>query len=189
MNGILMKCSLVAAVVTMLLASGVPSQADQSDPRLDALFEKLRISEVFSIAHATEQQIWIIWHQAPDIPEVAEIMEDGLQAMRESRLADALTAFDEAVRRAPDFAEAWNKRATIYYLMGDYAASIVDVRQTLALEPRHFGALSGLGLINLKLDRKSDALAAFEAALELHPFLPVRHEIEALREAVAGEKI
>ncbi|SDF94896.1 tetratricopeptide repeat protein [Thalassobaculum litoreum] len=189
MNGILLKFRRLSVALVFLLGAANASQADQTDPRLDALFEKLRIAEVFSIAHATEQQIWIIWHEAPEIPEVAEIMEDGLQSMRESRLGDALEAFDKAVRRAPTFAEAWNKRATINFLLGDYPASIADVRQTLALEPRHFGALSGLGLINLKLDRKADALAAFEAALEIHPFLPVRFEIDALRKAVEGEKI
>lgn len=189
MDGILPKFRWLAFALVALVGSAGLVRADQTDPRLDELFEKLRISEVFSIAHATEQQIWIIWHQPPDIPEVAEIMEDGLQAMRESRLDDALEAFDKAVKKAPNFAEAWNKRATIYYLMGDYPASIADVRQTLALEPRHFGALSGLGLINLKLDRKADALAAFEAALKIHPYLSVRFEIDALRKAVEGEKI
>lgn len=189
MDGILPKFRWLAFALVVLL--GVPEQvrADQTDPRLDGLFEKLRIAEVFSIAHATEQQIWIIWHEPPDIPEVSEIMEDGLQAMRESRLDDALMAFDVAVQKAPQFAEAWNKRATIYYLLGDYTRSIADVRQTLALEPRHFGALSGLGLINLKLDRKAEALEAFEAALAIHPYLPVRFEIDALRKAVEGEKI
>lgn len=189
MNGILPKFRWLAFGLAVLLGAPGQGRADQTDPRLDGLFEKLRIAEVFSIAHATEQQIWVIWHEAPDVPEVAEIMEDGLQAMRESRLDDALMAFDSAVQRAPHFAEAWNKRATIHYLLGEYPASIADVHQTLALEPRHFGALSGLGLINLKLDRKAEALAAFEAALKLHPFLPVRFEIDALRKAVEGEKI
>ncbi|MDF1793250.1 MAG: tetratricopeptide repeat protein [Thalassobaculaceae bacterium] len=189
MNGILsifrwIACALV--IVFVLIGS---VRADQSDPSLDALFEKLGNAEVFSIAHATEQRIWVIWHARPEQPEVEAIMERGLHAMRESDFASALDAFDAAVRLAPDFAEAWNKRATIYYLLGDYAASIADVRQALQLEPRHFGALSGLGLINLKLDRKADALAAFEAALKLHPFLPERFQVQALREAVAGEKI
>ncbi|MEQ8394810.1 tetratricopeptide repeat protein [Thalassobaculum sp.] len=116
-------------------------------------------------------------------------MARGLRAMREADHATALAAFDTAVRLAPEFAEAWNKRATVHFLRGDYTRSIADVRRTLALEPRHFGALSGLGMINLRLDRKEDALRAFEAALDLHPYLPVRFEIEALREAVAGEKI
>ena len=189
MNGILLKFRWLSFALVVLLGDPVQARADQTDPRLDALFEKLRIAEVFSIAHATEQQIWTIWHEAPDIPEVAEIMERGLQFMREARLGEALIAFDAAVKKAPRFAEAWNKRATIQYLRGEYAQSIADVRKTLALEPRHFGALSGLGLIYLKLDRKAEALAAFEAALKVHPFLPVRFEIDFLREAVEGEKI
>ena len=189
MNGILEKLRGAALAFAVAVFSPGVATADQTDPRLDDLFEKLRIAEVFSIAHATEQQIWIIWHEAPDIPEVAEIMDNGLRAMRESRLSDAYEAFDRVVTLAPNFSEGWNKRATISFLLGRYDASIADVRQTLALEPRHFGALSGLGLINMKLDRKAEALKAFEAALSIHPFLPVRFEVDALREAVAGEKI
>lgn len=189
MSGILgrFRWTVFVAFCACLVAGS--AIADQTDPRLDALFEKLKKAEVFSIAHSAEQEIWTIWHERPDDPAVTAVMERGLRAMRESALPEALDAFDEAVGLAPDFAEAWNKRATIHFLLGDYAASIADVRQTLLLEPRHFGALSGLGQINLALDRKAEALEAFEAALEVHPYLQARFFIDALREDVEGEKI
>lgn len=189
MNGILSLFRWIAKVSAILCLCSAPAVADQDDPRLPPLFEKLRNAEVFSIAQATERDIWAIWLEWSGAPEVSDAMARGLRAMREADHATALAAFDTAVRLAPDFAEAWNKRATVHFLMGDYMRSIADVRRTLALEPRHFGALSGLGMINLRLDRKEDALKAFEAALDVHPYLPVRFEIEALREAVAGEKI
>ncbi len=166
-----------------------PGHADQNDPRLDPLFERLKAAEVFSAARQTEAEIWEIWLELPDRLSVTTAMDLGLAAMRVSDFPTAVAAFDEAVRLAPDFAEAWNKRATVFYLMGDYRRSIEDVQRTLALEPRHFGALSGLGLINLALDRKRDALNAFEAALKVHPFLPARFQIDDLREAVEGEKL
>jgi tetratricopeptide (TPR) repeat protein len=189
MNCILLVFVRLLPILLVVLFLAAPVNADQTDPRLDRLFDKLRQAEVFSIAHATEQRIWAIWHERPDQPAVAETMAHGLRAMRESALDAALDAFDTAVGLAPDFAEAWNKRATVHFLLGDYPASIADIRRTLELEPRHFGALSGLGLINLRLDRKVEALEAFEAALEVHPFLQERFRIRALRDEIAGEKI
>lgn len=189
MNGILCLFKRISGFLVILCFSVYPAGADQNDPRLPPLFEQLRNAEAFSIAQTAERDIWAIWLEWTGAREVSDAMARGLRAMREADHATALAAFDAAVRLAPDFAEAWNKRATVHFLMGDYTRSIADVRRTLTLEPRHFGALSGLGMINLRLDRKADALRAFEAALVVHPYLPVRFEIEALREAVAGEKI
>ena len=90
--------------------------------------------------------------------------------------------------REPGFAEAWKKRATLLYLIGDDDGSVAKVRRTLALEPRHFGALSGLGLINARHDRPETALHSFEAALAIHPFLPgARANVDALREQLKGD--
>jgi len=178
-------------LLVVLIGVGFTGQvaADQTDPRLDLLFKKLKSAEVFSIARTVEHEIWSIWLQRSGEPEVSDVMARGLRAMRESAFDDAVEEFGRVIELAPDFAEAWNKRATVYFLQGDYAASIADVRQTLLLEPRHFGALAGLGHINMALGRKADALAAYEAALEVHPYLSIRFQIEALREEVAGEKI
>ena len=81
----------------------------------------------------------------------------------------ALMIFNELVEEVPDFAEGWNKRATLYYLFGDYAASARDIEKTLELEPRHFGALSGLGLVHMAQNQYAKAKSAFEAALLIHP--------------------
>ena len=89
----------------------------------------------------------------------------------------------------PDFAEAWNKRATVHYLMGDYVASVHDIQQTLALERRHFGALSGLGMIYEAIGRPSAALRSFEAALAINPHLDAtRQRIEELRRELEGSR-
>ena len=102
----------------------------------------------------------------------------------------ALDILDQAVLVKPDFAEAWNKRATVYFLIDDYAASIADIRQTLALEPRHFGALAGLGMIFQAMDRKNDAIQVFERALEVNPQLDkVREALEELKKETAGDDI
>ena len=92
--------------------------------------------------------------------------------MGEGRNEEALSAFTRATEAQSDFAEAWNKRATVNYLLGRFQDSVLDIQKTLSLEPRHFGALSGLGLINLAMGHDREALKAFEAALKIHPFMP-----------------
>ncbi len=110
--------------------------------------------------------------------------------MRQGILPSALDDFSTAVAWAPDFAEAWHKRATVHFLMGNYPASIADLRRTLALEPRHFGALAGLGLIYLKLDDERAALKALEKALEINPHLPrTRQNVRELHERLDGKNI
>jgi tetratricopeptide (TPR) repeat protein len=107
--------------------------------------------------------------------------------MAEGRYPVALDRFDRLVEQVPDFAEGWNKRATVYYLMGNYPASVLDIRRTLELEPRHFGALSGLGLIYDALDDPAAALRSFEAAVAIDPHLETAQErIKELRRQVGG---
>jgi len=102
----------------------------------------------------------------------------------------ALDILDQIVVIRPDFAEAWNKRATVHFLTDDYGASISDIRNTLALEPRHFGALAGLGMIFQTIDRKDDAVRVFERALEINPQLDnVRESLERLKQETAGKSI
>ena len=95
-----------------------------------------------------------------------------LLAMNSGKLDAALALFDELVGLKPNFAEGWNKRAMVFYLMTSYGASMRDIARSLELEPRHFGALSGLGLINQAIGRPEVAIMAFEKASENYPHLP-----------------
>jgi tetratricopeptide (TPR) repeat protein len=114
-------------------------------------------------------------------------MHMGAQALGAHRYDAALDAYDEVTEIAPDFAEGWNKRATVNYLIGDFDESISDVERTLSLEPRHFGALSGLALIALALGEEEQAIDAFEAALEIHPQMSgATRQIRALRAKLTG---
>ena len=180
---------LLPAIVFTVASICAHAVADQKDDRLPALFSKLAQAHTKPTAARLESQIWGIWLEAPAVPEVADTLRRVLSAMALSQLTDALRAFDTIVAKAPEYAEGWNKRATISYILGDYEGSIADIRRTLALEPRHFGALSGLGLVRLALDRPADALEAFEAALVIHPFIVEAENIKALREQVRGRPL
>ena len=177
----------LATAATLTFA--VPGLASQDDPRLDALFGKLKSTNDVSEAQSIEQAIWRVWLVSGD-DKIDAIMAKGIRAMTFSDHATALGAFDEIVSLAPGFAEGWNKRATIHYLLGDFRSSAADIESTLALEPRHFGALSGLGLVRLAQGEEAKALEAFEAALEVHPHLPgADSHIKDLRQRVKGKRI
>jgi tetratricopeptide (TPR) repeat protein len=167
----------------------LPARADQTDPRLPGLFARLGAAKDLVEARAAEATIWEIWGETLDA-ESAELLAQGSAAMASRAWSTAMQRFDALVAREPNFAEAWNKRATLYYLIGDYPRSVADIQKTLALEPRHFGALSGLGLIFMTIGRPQPALESFEAALAIHPFLPgARQNIEALRQQLGGEEL
>mgnify|MGYP002525249587 CR=1 FL=1 len=166
-----------------------PAMADQSDPRLGELFTKL--GEVSRPADAApiEFQIWSIWHETSD-QTAQSLLQDGIDAMRVGDNNTALETFDQLVEIAPDFAEGWNKRATVRYLLGNFYRSRDDIANTLNLEPRHFGALSGLGLVYVSLNDLESALIAFEAALAVSPNLVAsRMNAEAIRQILQGQEI
>lgn len=171
------------------LTFSVPIQAGQNDARLPVLFDQLKEAETPEDAMPVEEAIWRVWLLSGTGSVDAHILR-GLQAMTDGRNEEALAAFTKATDTQPDFAEAWNKRATANYLLGRYEASVLDIQKTLELEPRHFGALSGLGLINLALGREREALKAFEAARQIHPFLPGSEtHVRELREKIRGRGI
>lgn len=175
-----LRATVVLAASLLLLPA--TAAADQNDPRLDELFERLHQVDNEAVAAQVTRRIWQIWRESGNAV-VDQIMEQGSQAMAANRLVRAERHFDQVVRMAPDYAEGWNQRATVRYLRGKFAASAADIRRTLLLEPRHFGALSGLGLVYMELGRDGAALDAFRRALALNPHLSgVRENIERLQQ-------
>ena len=180
------------STVALLLVSfaGAPGvAADQRDRGLPELFAAL--AEAPSRAHAfrIEGAIWEIWLDGGD-PALNELMEQGVAAMSARRFRDAAERFTELILAAPEFAEAWNKRATVYYLLDRYGDSMRDIERTLALEPRHFGAISGMGLIFLERGDEEGALGVFEKVLEIHPHARgARLHVERLRKRLEGRRI
>ena len=175
--------------LSFVLLFGTPAVADQNDPRLDTLFDLLRESEQPLEIQATERLIWSIWMQHRNA-EYSRMMQAGSVAMASGQYDQAIGIFSSLIQKEPDFAEAWNKRATVYFLIGDLTLSAEDVDRTLELEPRHFGALSGLGQIELLRGNGDAALEAFEAARAVHPQLPgIAALIRKLEVEVRGRKL
>ena len=166
-----------------------PVRAAQDDPRLDTLFEQLHQTGDPAEAQLIQSYIWALWVEARD-DGLNQLMHGGTRAMQVGDLNEAIGMFGQLIEIAPDFAEAWNKRATVYYMVGRYDDSITDCMKVLELEPRHFGALSGLGLIYMSLDDKPAALHWFREALKQNPHMDnIRDRVEELSREVEGEAI
>lgn len=137
------------------------------------------------LAATAEALLWSTWCRSGD-GEADRIFRNGVDAMQRGNLAEAEELFDHVIALKPDFAEGWNKRATVRYMRRNYSGSIADCQQTLARNPYHFGAASGQGLCHLSLDEFREAAVCFRRALEIHPHLDaVRHNL-ALAEAEGG---
>ncbi|WAJ30395.1 tetratricopeptide repeat protein [Antarcticirhabdus aurantiaca] len=146
------------------------AEAGTKDERLDALFTELHRQPVALIAEKTASRIEQEWVHSGSAT-VDLLMSRAASAMAKNNNAAALDLLDQALVLDPDFAEAWNRRATLHFAMDAYGKSIVDIEQTLQREPRHFGALMGLALILERTDRKAQALDTYLRVLAIYPTL------------------
>ena len=163
----------------------VKSRAEQ----LDTLFQSLRTASSKETAKAAEDGIWRLWLESGS-DTIDLLMNWAMKAMEAKDYGTALDFLDRVVIMKPDYAEGWNKRATVYFLMDDYSKSIADIGKTLALEPRHFGALSGLGMIMRELGEDKRAIEAYQKALAVDPNLDgVQKALDELQLKAAGKQI
>jgi tetratricopeptide (TPR) repeat protein len=156
---------------------------------LDFLFGALKAAPDQDSARLVEARIWALWLQTPS-DTAALLMARAKAAMDAQQLDVALKLLDAVIKMRPDYAEAWNRRATVYYLKNDYRHSLADIEQVLVREPRHFGALAGLGMIMQDIGDEKRALDAFRAALAVNPHLEkVPELVKTLSEKVEGRDI
>jgi len=154
-------------IILIILFSNF-AQADQKDERLIELFDKLFLSTNNMEASKLLFNIWDIWSIA-DNQETQIIFDEANQFMDVGELDNAIELFTKVVKQSPEFAEGWNKRATVYFLKGELNRSISDIEKTLNLEPRHFGALDGLAEIYLMQDDLVGAAVIYRRILEIIP--------------------
>jgi tetratricopeptide (TPR) repeat protein len=156
---------------------------------LDFLFGALKAAPDDASAKHVEARIWALWMQTPS-DTAALLMMRAKAAMDAQQMDVALKLLDAVVKLRPDYVEGWNRRATLYYLQNDYAHSLADIEQVLVREPRHFGALAGLGMIMQDLGDEKRALDAFRKALAVNPHLDkVQDLVKTLSEKVEGRDI
>jgi tetratricopeptide (TPR) repeat protein len=156
---------------------------------LDFLFGALKVAPDEASAKHVEARIWALWMQTPS-DTTALLMMRAKAAMDAQQMDVARKLLDAVIKLRPDYVEGWNRRATLYYLQNDYAHSLEDIEQVLVREPRHFGALAGLGMIMQDLGDEKRALDAFRKALALNPHLDkVPELVKTLTEKVEGRDI
>ena len=142
--------------------------ADVRNNELNRLFNELKIDNA-TLTYETEQKIWKIWSTHPTNQKLTNRLNEGTVFVRDKQLSKAVKIYTEVINKDPKWAEAWNKRATVLYIMGDYQGSQDDIDKVLELEKRHFGALAGQGLVNIKLRNYEKAIESYKKANEIYP--------------------
>ena len=144
------------------------SFANDRDARLNQLFNELKVNQA-KVASIVEQEIWKIWSTHPTDEKLTTRLEEGSQFVRDQKFSKAIDIFTEVINLDQNWAEAWNKRATVFYLMGEFKKSQNDIDKVLRIEARHFGALAGQGLVNIQLKNYEKAILSYQKAKEINP--------------------
>jgi tetratricopeptide (TPR) repeat protein len=167
----------------------LPKAENRRTRGLDFLFGALKVAPDAESAKAVEARIWAIWSQTPS--DTASLLMGRVKTAMDRKEPDvAIKLLDAIIKLRPDYIEAWNRRATLYYLQNNYGRSLSDIREVLVREPRHFGALAGLGMIMQDLGDDKHALEAFRKALAVNPHLDrIPDLVKSLSEKVEGRDI
>ncbi|MGN6303385.1 MAG: hypothetical protein ACTHNH_01105 [Mesorhizobium sp.] len=187
----LLLSTVVPSVAATPAQDGAPaSRAPQTrEQRLDALFSSLKRERNEKAAERIAAQIFDEWNHSGSA-SIDLMMQWSQKAIEDKKYAVALDFLDQVVTLQPTYAEGWNRRATLHYIMKNYGKSMADIDRTLQLEPRHFGAISGLAQIMADTGRKEQALQAWQRVLDIYPMLrSAQNQVATLSEELAGEGI
>ena len=144
------------------------TMADERKNQLNKLFNDLKIGNN-DLSFNIEQKIWNIWSTHPTNQKLTKMLAKGSDLMNNKKFEDAIEIFSQVIKLDPSWAEAWNKRATVLYLIGEFQKSQNDINKVLELEKRHFGALAGQGLVNIELKNYEKAILSYQKAKEIYP--------------------
>ena len=176
--------------MVLLFCGNAIADSNERDVKLDHLFEQLKKINNVSIALEIEMKIWNIWSTHPTQEKLTKSLAKGSDLISEGRLETAYTIFSAIIDSVPDWAEGWNKRATVLYLMGRYQDSLNDIDEVLKRENRHFGALSGQGLVQIKLGNYEKAIKSYQSAQKIYPsIMAAKIMIPHLRKLIKDEVI
>jgi tetratricopeptide (TPR) repeat protein len=171
------------------LFSFTSSFANDRDVRLNQLFNELKVNKA-KVASIVEQEIWSLWSTHPTDDKLTARLEEGSMFVRNQQPNRARDIFTEVIKLDENWAEAWNKRATVLYMLGEYQKSQEDIDKVLELEPRHFGALAGQGMVNIKLKNYEKAIRSYEEAQEIYPSMKTPDAmIKQMKEIIKQQSI
>lgn len=176
-------------LVLIYLLSSTSSFANDRDVRLNQLFNELKVNKA-KVAAIVEQEIWSLWSTHPTDEKLTARLEEGSMFVRNQQPNRARDIFTEVIKLDENWAEAWNKRATVLYMLGEYQKSQEDIDKVLELEPRHFGALAGQGMVNIKLKNYEKAIRSYEEAQEIYPSMKTPDAmIKQMKEIIKQQSI
>ncbi len=163
-----MKFKEILIIFIFIFSSLSEVFADERKKQLDKLFNELKIDNP-GLTFEVEQKIWEIWSTHPKKNELTVMLSEGSTLVKDDKLNEAVNIFTKVIELDPSWAEAWNKRATVLYLLGEFQKSQNDIDKVLELEERHFGALAGQGLVNIQLKKYDKAIMSYEKAQKIYP--------------------
>ena len=185
-----MKKLYLYAFLVLLFCGNTIADTKDRDVKLNQLFEQLKQSNNASIAFEIEMKIWNIWSTHPTDEKLTQLLAKGSDLMSKGKLKIANKIFSTIINSAPDWAEGWNKRATVFYLMNRYQDSLNDIDEVLKRESRHFGALSGQALVLIKLKNYEKAIKSYQAVQKIYPTIKsAKIMIPQLRKLIKDEVI
>ena len=154
--------------ITILCFLTTALSANDRDAELDKLFVELK-KDIPSLSSGIAQQIWMLWSTHPTDQKLTSLLDEGSRLVQDQKLNRAIDVFSEAIELDPSWAEAWNKRATVFYMVGKFQKSQNDIDKVLELEERHFGALAGQGMVNIQLKNYEKAILSYKKVQEIYP--------------------
>jgi tetratricopeptide (TPR) repeat protein len=176
-------------ILFLLISSFFLSAQSSQKIILDKLFDQLIKAKNLDKAKQLEKKIWSVWSEHPNNDKLTEKLEFGTELMQYGNYNYSLRVFDNIIITDPKWSEAWNKRATVYFLMNEFKNSLDDIDKVLSIEPRHFGALSGQARIFIKLQKYEKAIRSIERALEFYPSFKSRELIPEIERLIKEESI
>ena len=175
--------------IIILIFSTTTLSANDRDIELNKLFLELK-KDIPSLSSRIAQQIWMLWSTHPTDQKLTSILDEGSRLVQDQQYNRAIDVFTEAIELDPTWAEAWNKRATVYYIVGEFQKSQDDIDKVLELEERHFGALAGQGMVNIQLKNYDKAKRSYQKAQEIYPAMKSsKVMIEQIEELIKRQSI
>ena len=175
--------------IVILFFSTTTLSANDRDVELDNLFLELK-KNIPSLSSRVAQKIWTLWSTHPTDQKLTSLLDEGSRLVQDQKLNRAIDVFTEAIELDPNWAEAWNKRATVFYMVGEFKKSQDDIDKVLELENRHFGALAGQGMVNIQLKNYDKAKRSYQKVQEIYPAMKSpKVMIEQIEELIKRQSI